>query len=89
MSIGGRLTLSDDSHGPQAVGLHYKDAFKYLQAQGVNDIYCLSARSDTNESAALSVMEGQWHMARAGARLSTRTFRLEHEWASNEFWQHV
>lgn len=89
MSKGGRLTLSDDSHGPQAVGLHYKDAFEYLQAQGVNDLYYLSTRSDTNESAALSVVEEQGHIERAGVRLSTRTFRLEQEWASNEFWQHV
>merc|ERR1711939_430344 len=38
---GGRLTLSDDSHGPLAVGAHYEDAFGYLEAQGVEQLWRL------------------------------------------------
>ena len=37
----GRLCLSDDSHGPHAVGLHYNDAYKYLRDQNVQTLYHL------------------------------------------------
>ncbi|GAA5885996.1 hypothetical protein JCM6882_004227 [Rhodosporidiobolus microsporus] len=37
----GRLTLSDDSHGPQAVGLHYDRAYNYLRERGVKELWRL------------------------------------------------
>ncbi|GAA5820145.1 hypothetical protein JCM11251_005502 [Rhodosporidiobolus azoricus] len=37
----GRLTLSDDSHGPQAVGLHYDRAYIYLQERRVKELWRL------------------------------------------------
>ncbi|GAA5850716.1 hypothetical protein JCM3766R1_000184 [Sporobolomyces carnicolor] len=38
---GGRFTLSDDSHGPQAVGLHYDKAYKYLRDRQVRELWQL------------------------------------------------
>jgi histidinol-phosphatase (PHP family) len=47
---GGRLALSDDSHGPAAVGLNYARARKYLLGQGVSELWYLRA-ADTPNSA--------------------------------------
>ncbi|KAJ7692884.1 Polymerase/histidinol phosphatase-like protein [Mycena rosella] len=38
---GGRLALSDDSHGPQAVGLNYGRLPEYLQRAGVTELWFL------------------------------------------------
>lgn len=43
LAEGGRLCLSDDSHGPHAVGLHYRDAYKWLRSQNVDTLYYLDA----------------------------------------------
>ncbi|KAK4705183.1 histidinol-phosphatase (PHP family), partial [Phenoliferia sp. Uapishka_3] len=37
----GRFTLSDDSHGPLAVGLHYDKTFEYMCEMGLRELYCL------------------------------------------------
>ena len=44
----GRITLSDDSHGPQAVGLNYTKMKKYLRANGVKDVWRLRSSSSPN-----------------------------------------
>ncbi|KAL1706684.1 polymerase/histidinol phosphatase-like protein [Schizophyllum commune] len=44
----GRITLSDDSHGPQAVGLNYTKMKKYLRANGVKDVWRLRPSSSPN-----------------------------------------
>ncbi|KXS12373.1 histidinol-phosphatase [Gonapodya prolifera JEL478] len=36
-----RLTISDDSHGPDQVGAHYERACAYLRSMGVNSVYAL------------------------------------------------
>ncbi|SCV72066.1 BQ2448_4760 [Microbotryum intermedium] len=41
-SLGGRFTLSDDSHGPQAVGLHYDQAYAYLSERGLQELWYLA-----------------------------------------------
>ncbi|GAA5984850.1 hypothetical protein JCM11641_005440 [Rhodosporidiobolus odoratus] len=41
LAKGGRLTLSDDSHGPQAVGLHYDRAYEYLREREVKELWQL------------------------------------------------
>ncbi|KAI5480589.1 hypothetical protein MNV49_000285 [Pseudohyphozyma bogoriensis] len=41
VSLGGRFTLSDDSHGPQAVGLHYDKAYKYMGTQELAELWQL------------------------------------------------
>ncbi|KAK4056760.1 hypothetical protein OIO90_002312 [Microbotryomycetes sp. JL221] len=45
-SKGGRFTLSDDSHGPQAVGLNYDRAYEYLREQGVQELWYLAEAND-------------------------------------------
>ncbi|KAJ7215156.1 histidinol-phosphatase, partial [Mycena rebaudengoi] len=45
---GGRLTLSDDSHGPHAVGLNYGRLPEYLQRVGVSDIWFLEESDKPN-----------------------------------------
>ena len=37
----GRFTLSDDSHGPQAVGLNYDKLFQYIEEVGISDLWYL------------------------------------------------
>jgi len=39
--LGGKFTLSDDSHGPGAVGLNYQKLFAYLKENQINDVYVL------------------------------------------------
>ncbi|GJN90573.1 hypothetical protein Rhopal_003585-T1 [Rhodotorula paludigena] len=41
LAKGGRFTLSDDSHGPQAVGLHYDRAYNYLRERNVQELWQL------------------------------------------------
>ncbi|BGP24874.1 histidinol-phosphatase [Rhodotorula toruloides] len=41
LSKGGRFTLSDDSHGPHAVGLHYDRAYAYLRERNVQELWQL------------------------------------------------
>ncbi|GAA6001320.1 hypothetical protein JCM10207_006607 [Rhodosporidiobolus poonsookiae] len=41
LAKGGRFTLSDDSHGPHAVGLHYDRAYEYLRERGVQELWHL------------------------------------------------
>ena len=38
---GGRFTLSDDSHGPQAVGLNYDRAYEYMSERGLGTLWRL------------------------------------------------
>ncbi|KAJ7482002.1 Polymerase/histidinol phosphatase-like protein [Mycena latifolia] len=60
---GGRLTLSDDSHGPHAVGLNYGHIPEYLQRAGVTELWFLE-HSDTLNAAGRHVqatrMDRQW-----------------------------
>ncbi|BGP48275.1 hypothetical protein JCM10450v2_004147 [Rhodotorula kratochvilovae] len=41
LAKGGRFTLSDDSHGPHAVGLHYDRAYAYLRERNVQELWRL------------------------------------------------
>ncbi|THH15537.1 hypothetical protein EW146_g4952 [Bondarzewia mesenterica] len=45
---GGRFVLSDDSHGPHAVGLNYVRMAAYLQRVGVNELYVLERTETPN-----------------------------------------
>ncbi|KAJ7044824.1 Polymerase/histidinol phosphatase-like protein [Mycena alexandri] len=47
---GGRLALSDDSHGPQAVGLNYARLPEYLQRAGVTELWFLEYSDTPNAS---------------------------------------
>ncbi|KAJ7604833.1 histidinol-phosphatase [Mycena polygramma] len=46
----GRLTLSDDSHGPHAVGLNYGRIPEYLQRAGVTELWFLENSASPNTS---------------------------------------
>ncbi|KAF9012007.1 Polymerase/histidinol phosphatase-like protein [Cyathus striatus] len=59
----GRLALSDDSHGPHAVGLNYDRTFDYLRAEGVEELWYLqpSEISNTGRRKVSPVkMAGNW-----------------------------
>lgn len=59
----GRFALSDDSHGPHAVGLHYDQAAKYLHSLGVRELWHLQ-KSDTlnvaGRTTRVVIVEGNW-----------------------------
>lgn len=48
ISKGGRLALSDDSHGPAAVALNYRPLFDYLVRMEVKDIWYLGVSDEPN-----------------------------------------
>ncbi|KAL1922309.1 uncharacterized protein VTP21DRAFT_9848 [Calcarisporiella thermophila] len=43
---GGRITISDDSHGPGDVGMHYDKLFTYLKEMGINSIHYLNLNKE-------------------------------------------
>lgn len=43
MRLGGRFTLSDDSHGTDQVGLNYGKVLAFIEKTGIQEIYCLTA----------------------------------------------
>lgn len=49
---GGRFTLSDDSHGPLAVGLHYDRAYIYLEQEQLESLWYLEGAGTTAEEPA-------------------------------------
>lgn len=53
ISRGGKLTLSDDSHGPADVGMHYARLRDYLETMGIATLYHL----DYDEEGKLVVKE--------------------------------
>ena len=82
------MTLSDDSHGPHAVGLHYKDAHQYLVDHKVSDLYFLSADSTKDNKCPVSARQTDL-AEREGARRHTRVPKLDTDWAKHDFWRHV
>ena len=44
--MGGRFTLSDDSHGIDQVGLNYERAWNNLTRSGITRLYYLAPTSD-------------------------------------------
>jgi len=49
VELGGRFTLSDDSHGPLAVGGNYDRAYEYLAAKGVEELWSLAPAAPGSE----------------------------------------
>ncbi|KAJ3996160.1 Polymerase/histidinol phosphatase-like protein [Lentinula boryana] len=50
LQYGGRLALSDDSHGPHAVGLNYHRVLEYLRREGVPELWFLQACKSANKA---------------------------------------
>lgn len=48
ISKGGRLVLSDDSHGPAAVGLNFHLLYDYMVRMGVRDLWYLEQHDERN-----------------------------------------
>ncbi len=52
LSMGGMLTLSDDSHGITHVGTNYEKGIAYLESLGVKDLYTLDRKDGKLDSKA-------------------------------------
>ncbi len=48
MKHGGRVTLSDDSHGPHMVGQNYDRAAAYLKSVNVSELWFLQTAQEPN-----------------------------------------
>ena len=62
-SKSGRLCLSDDSHGPKAVGLNYLRMKDYLAESGIKEIWFLADRLEGQAAtgkAQAKRYEGDW-----------------------------
>lgn len=63
LGFGGRFALSDDSHGPDAVGQNYALMFEYLRRTGVAEIWYLERSDQTNVGGRYvrpARLEGEW-----------------------------
>ena len=45
--MGGRFTLSDDSHGVEQVGLNYAIVLKCVEKAGITEVWHLAPASDS------------------------------------------
>ena len=64
---GGRLTLSDDSHGPQAVGLNYALVKEYLESAGIKELWYLEESTVPNAGGRKTRpvrLAGEWQLHR-------------------------
>ncbi|KAJ3278162.1 histidinolphosphatase [Borealophlyctis nickersoniae] len=52
-----RFTLSDDSHGPDDVGMHYNKLYAYLREMDINTLHAVGHDSDGNPSTTVQVFE--------------------------------
>lgn len=82
LELNGRLCLSDDSHGPAAVGLNYGRLRAYLEARNVRCVWYLDIDLALEPvQPAADVPFGQWRSGRATPRLAADGW-LERQ----EFW---
>jgi histidinol-phosphatase (PHP family) len=80
-SSGGKLCLSDDSHGPAAVGLNYGRLRSYLIQERVNQIWYLT---DERESTG-KVDEDRSGDEGMGGKVWAKKY--EGDWAADVFWE--
>ncbi|KAG7451511.1 histidinol phosphate phosphatase H [Guyanagaster necrorhizus] len=75
---GGRFTLSDDSHGPHAVGLNYDRVAKYLRSVNIAELWYLQKSINVNAAGRKIQpvrLEGDWwNHAFWHGRLHSRDF---------------
>ncbi|KAI1493555.1 histidinol phosphate phosphatase HisJ family protein [Biscogniauxia mediterranea] len=75
LRLGGRFTLSDDSHGVAQLGTNYARALDYLAGLGVAEVWTLSRRrSEESES---SAADEEDQKKKKAARLEERPVPLE------------
>lgn len=73
MRNGGRFALSDDSHGPDAVGLNYHRLADYLHHVGVTELWYLESYPSSVDS------------HKAGR--ANRPCRLAGNWWEHNYWK--
>lgn len=76
--LGGRFCLSDDSHGPQAVGLNYGRLRDYLVENNIRNIWFLASRADSEDS--------QEPMGRFGTLVARP---MPANWSEDAFWSNI
>ncbi|KAI0355997.1 histidinol phosphate phosphatase H [Trametes cingulata] len=74
LEAGGRFALSDDSHGPHAVGLNYHRLPEYARRVGISETWVLERPATPTRNA-------------AGRGLSPR--RLSNPWSAHPLWNEV
>ena len=47
---GVKFTISDDSHGPDDVGMHYDKLYQYLVEMGIDNVYIPCIESPSNST---------------------------------------
>ncbi|KAI5121603.1 hypothetical protein M0805_009474 [Coniferiporia weirii] len=72
LQFGGKFTISDDSHGPHAVGLNYSRLYNYLRDVGIKELWYLQRTEQAG--------------AGLGGRCM-KAAKLEGEWWLDEFWR--
>jgi histidinol-phosphatase (PHP family) len=50
LKMGGKLTLSDDSHGIAQVGTNYERAFAYLETLGAKELFLLESKEVSSQT---------------------------------------
>ncbi|KAH9884664.1 polymerase/histidinol phosphatase-like protein [Cubamyces lactineus] len=64
LQAGGRFVLSDDSHGPHAVGLNYHRIPEYARRMGISELWVLERDAQVQNAAGRNVVlrrvPGQW-----------------------------
>jgi hypothetical protein len=59
--MGGRFTLSDDSHGVAQVGLNFERVLDYLKSLGVTELYYLERQEqDLRTQSKLTLVVRDW-----------------------------
>jgi histidinol-phosphatase (PHP family) len=73
--LGGRFVLSDDSHGPKAVGLNYDRVFRFLREDiDLKELYFLKRTGGIVKSKAVRNVE---------------VARVADQWWEDPFWESV
>lgn len=54
--MGGKLTMSDDSHGIDHVGTNYTRSIKYIESLGVTNLYTLQRQASSTEVSGKAVV---------------------------------
>lgn len=55
LRMGGKLTLSDDSHGVDQVGTNFGRAVDFLESLGVEEVFCLETKGDVKSLETIGV----------------------------------
>ncbi|GAA6023704.1 hypothetical protein JCM11491_005279 [Sporobolomyces phaffii] len=77
LESGGRFTLSDDSHGPHAVGLHYDRAYAYLRDRRVQQLWQLVPAEPRPSDSSAAVGRGQFRRGTKAVKVEGQPWLAE------------